>query len=507
LYFSIRNVLLENSEPISDSLSMEFLNHDENQENLGYLVDQFEAMVQNDVPGFLDLESYFKLIDYYEDNQQFPMALCAADTALSQHAFSALLHIRKAHLLVDMNQLDGALESLDSAEIFDPGDHEITLLRAEIYAGMGNHKLAFRMLKDALKTAEPDERSDIFLCMADIAEESQNLDGTFDYLRNAILADTTNYPAMDRIWIITEMTGRYAEGAELHEQVSFTDPYSAMNWFNLGHALAGMKKYESAAEAFEYAYLIDPQMDFAYLERAACLKIIGKFFEAGKCFLDAATSIPELKDSNYLMASECFMEAGDHKRAKKYQLKSIKLSPENDAAFFSLAFTCYITEKYQEALNAIRKAIYLEDGSPEYFVLKGKIMHALDNVAEAEQSFKEALQLEPEVTDYWLELIAFYIAENRMMEAAAMCEESFGFHEDAEILFIYASINWKLGNKNIFVCFLWDAVSLDQSLFDTMFHYFPEMERDEEVLSLLQQYIHEAGFIEDVLDDLEDSEG
>ncbi len=477
------------------------------QDNLNNLIAQFETMAQNDVPLFFDLESYLALIDFYEDNQDHDMALRAADSGLYHHAFSALLHIRKAHILYDLNRMDDALESLDTASIFDPGDHEITLLKAEIYAGMGHPQQAFRMLKNALKMAEAEERSDIFLCMAEIAEENQNIDRTFDYLRKSIIADNSNYPALDRIWLITEMTGRYAESAELHERVTREDPYSAMAWFNLGHALNGMQMYKKAASAFEYAYLIDPQLDFAYLERANCLKLLGRFHDAGMCFLDAALNHREMRDSHFLMASDCFIEAGDYKRAKKYQLKAIKLNPENDAAFFSLATTCLHTGKFKEAMNAIGKAIYLEDSNPEYYLLKGQLWQELNNPEQAEQAFKEALQLAPGMLENWVELIAFYIGEGRLNEASAMTEEAITFHEEAELYFIDAAIQWSLGNKNSFVSCLWDAVNMDESLFDIMFHYFPEMEHNEEVLSILQQYIHEAGYIEDILDDLEDAEG
>ena len=50
----------------------------------------------------------------------------------------------------------------------------------------------------------------------------------------------------------------------LHQKIIDQQPYSELAWFNLGSAYQGLKLYEKAIDAYQYAVAIDEKFDYAY---------------------------------------------------------------------------------------------------------------------------------------------------------------------------------------------------------------------------------------------------
>ncbi|MEB3059476.1 hypothetical protein, partial [Parvimonas sp. D9] len=79
----------------------------------------------------------------------------------------------------------------------------------------------------------------------------------FDCLKLILEEDPSNEEALYKICFWTDFTGRNEESIRLHQQIIEEQPFSELAWFNLAAAYQGLKLYEKAIDAYQYAVAID----------------------------------------------------------------------------------------------------------------------------------------------------------------------------------------------------------------------------------------------------------
>ena len=88
----------------------------EDKEEIRELVKQFHNLKSGRGHSFLEEEAYEKIIDYFDDLEDLPQAIEAADMGLEQFPYSAMLHIKKADLMIATRRYQEALEVLSHAD-------------------------------------------------------------------------------------------------------------------------------------------------------------------------------------------------------------------------------------------------------------------------------------------------------------------------------------------------------------------------------------------------------
>jgi tetratricopeptide (TPR) repeat protein len=71
---------------------------------------------------FLEEEDFERIINYFDDKDDVPSALEAANVALDHFPFAAQIMYRKADFLIAQQQYAEALEVLDAAALYDLTD-------------------------------------------------------------------------------------------------------------------------------------------------------------------------------------------------------------------------------------------------------------------------------------------------------------------------------------------------------------------------------------------------
>ena len=173
------------------------------------LVKDYEKMLRSGNVGFLDANYFVEIIDYYQENNLLKDALQAVDCALEQHAYSADFHIRKAQLLMSTDMEDEAIGCLETAESLDASVTKIFILKAELFAALGDQGQSLAALERAQMVATEDEYVDIYLTQATIHEESYDYERAFQSLKSALVVQPTNEDALSRIWFAVELTSCY----------------------------------------------------------------------------------------------------------------------------------------------------------------------------------------------------------------------------------------------------------------------------------------------------------
>ena len=142
---------------------------------------------------------------------------------------------------------------MEKAELLDSNDVNLYILKTDAYLALDMQEKAVALLEEAIHQFEGEENDDY-----------EEFDKVFDCLLLILQADPTSEEALYKICFWTDFTGRNEESIRLHLNIIEEYPYNELAWFNLGAAYQGLKLYEKAIDAYQYAVVIDLTMLTAY---------------------------------------------------------------------------------------------------------------------------------------------------------------------------------------------------------------------------------------------------
>lgn len=85
-----------------------------------------------------------------------------------------------------------------------------------------------------------------------------------------------------------------------------------------------------------------------------------------------------------------------------------------------LGFEAHQRGDYQLALNFYEQALLLSPSDAEALSLKGSVLSQLNRVAEAEESLKKAVEIEPEASGFWLNLADHFVRNSKIAEGCQL---------------------------------------------------------------------------------------
>src|SRR5690606_40647673 len=80
--------------------------------------------------------------------------------AINQHPFETIFLVKQAQIYASIQNFDEALAALEKAELLEPSEGDIYLIRGTIYSSMGWFDDAEENLKKALHSA--DNKADVY---------------------------------------------------------------------------------------------------------------------------------------------------------------------------------------------------------------------------------------------------------------------------------------------------------------------------------------------------------
>ena len=118
-------------------------------------------------------------------------------------------------------------------------------------------------------------------------------------------------------------------------------------------------------------------------------------------------------DVSYIDGGNLFKD-GQYARAAEYFQDTLEKNPRHDAALRALANSKVQLKRYDEAMNAIERAIRI---TPEFggnYVLRGIIYDRSGRHRQAMADYERALKLDPEVAEgmHWLDRLLYNVQEN-----------------------------------------------------------------------------------------------
>ena len=244
------------------------LSEEEEENNLS--LSKFESMLKTNKVLFFDSEEFEEIILHYMDMGKTNLAKKALKLALDQHPKSTGLKLVQIEMLIYEDKLDIAEKMLNDLFAIEPNNEEIYIQKANVYSKRDNHEKAVEFLKTALKYTE--DFADVYNLIGMEYLFMDNLELAKENFIKCLEEDFEDQSALYNVVYCYEFLDQNKEAIEYLEKYINKNPYSEIAWHQAGRLHYGLKQYEEAIRAFEYATYIDDEFLGAFMEKGKALE-------------------------------------------------------------------------------------------------------------------------------------------------------------------------------------------------------------------------------------------
>jgi tetratricopeptide (TPR) repeat protein len=373
------------------------LSNEEEDYNLS--LSKFEYMLKTNKVLFFDSEEFEEIILHYLDMGKSALAKKALKLALEQHPRSSGLKLVQVEMLIYDDKLEIAEKLLNELYAIEPTNEEIYIQKANICSKRDQHEKAVEMLKIALEYT--DDYADVYNLIGMEYLFMDNLELAKESFIKCLEEDFEDQSALYNVVYCFEFLDQNQEAITYINKYIDKNPYSEIAWHQLGRLYYGVKEYESAIRAFDYATLIDDEFLGAFMEKAKALERLKKYELAIESYnrtieLDDATSYALLR------IGKCYEKLGNKVLALKYFNKTVHEDPLLDKGWIAIT-DFYVRQKnYQKALFFVNKALAIDNQNKLYWKRYAAINKQMNFFEEAEFGYRKAVEFGDYQLDTWL---------------------------------------------------------------------------------------------------------
>lgn len=416
------------------------LDHDEEDYNLS--LSKFESMLKTNKVLFFDSEEFEEIILHYLDMGKASLAKKALKLGLEQHPKSTGLKLVQVEMLIYEDKLEIAEKLLNELYAIEPTNEEIFIQKANIYSKRDNHEKAVELLNEALQYTE--DFSDIYNLIGMEYLFMDNLELAKTNFIKCLEEDIEDQSAIYNVVYCFEFLDQNKDAITYLKKYIDKNPYSEIAWHQKGRLYYGLKEYENAVRAFEFATYIDDEFVGAFMEKGKALERLKRFEEAIESFaktieLDDPTSYALLR------IGKCNEKLGNTTEALTFYNKTVHEDPLLDKGWIAIT-DFYVRQKnYTKALHYANKALAIDDQNQAYWKRFATINKALNFYEEAEYGFRKAVEFGDYQLDTWLFWvdILHYLGEFDTAIITLMQAAEY-FPEEYEIEYRLAGLNFML---------------------------------------------------------------
>ncbi len=445
------------------------------------LIFEYEVMSQKGTVVFYEETVFNDIINYYEEASDYDKALDVVQDAISHHKNSINFYLKKADILFNTGKKVQALEALDIADAIMP-TMESSLLRVEYLQSLNRHNEALKFIGNQQNYFE--NSCDLVLAKADIYEELGEYNKMYDALSQALYINPKSNDALERLMLCVEITGKFEESIQLHKKLTDISPYSHLVWYNLGLAYSSAGANNEAAEAFEYAFLIEKEFEPAYQECATVLLKLQRYAEAKDCLLEVMR-ITTPDSNTMLQLGQCHSKLGDLDNAIYALHQALILCPQEHEAHYQLGVIYAQLEAIDLAMQHFYLAIKINENLEEYHLELAKAYWKKGDLVNADESFLKAIETAPEVYELWIDRIQFLMeTESDVSVILEAIEDAELNIESTKLNYLKAMVYYSEGKKSKAYQLL--NIALQEDYSERNLLKSTAMKEDSQVLALLK---------------------
>jgi len=373
------------------------LSNEEEDYNLS--LSKFESMLKTNKVLFFDSEEFEEIILHYLDMGKAALAKKALKFALDQHPKSTGLKLVQVEMLVYDDKLDIAEKLLNELYAIEPNNEEIYIQKANICSKRDQHEKAVELLKIALQFT--DDYADVYNLIGMEYLFMDKLEEAKQSFIKCLEEDLEDQSALYNVVYCFEFLDQNLEAIAYLNKYIDKNPYSEIAWHQMGRLYYGVKDYENAIRAFDYATLIDDEFLGAFMERAKAFERLDRHEEAIESYsrtieLDDATSYALLR------IGKCHEKLGNTVLALKFYNETVHEDPLLDKGWIAIT-DFYVRQKnFQKALFYVNKALAIDNQNRLYWKRYATINKQMNFFEEAEFGYRKAVEFGDTELDTWL---------------------------------------------------------------------------------------------------------
>jgi tetratricopeptide (TPR) repeat protein len=302
-------------------------------------------------------------------------------------------------MLIYEDKLDLAEKMLNELFAIEPHNEEIYIQKASICSKRDDHEKAVELLKTALQFT--DDYADVYNLIGMEYLFMDNLELAKENFIKCLEEDLEDQAALYNVVYCFEFLDQNEEAIIYLNQYIEKNPYSEIAWHQEGRLNYGLKRYEEALRAFEFATYIDDEFLGAFMEKAKTLERLKRYEEA----IESYNRTIELDDpTSYalLRIGKCHEKLGHKSLALKFFNKTVHEDPLLDKGWIAIT-DFYVRQKnFQKALYYVNKALSIDNENRFYWKRYATINKELNFFEEAEQGYRKAVEYGDYMLDTWL---------------------------------------------------------------------------------------------------------
>jgi tetratricopeptide (TPR) repeat protein len=460
----------------------------EGREEMLELLNQYESMKAGRRHNFLEEDDFERIIDHFDDGDHLEKALEAAELGSEQFPYSSMLLVKKADLQIAAGKYKEALLTLDGVEMLDGGEVNIVVLRTDAYLALEQHDKAVELLQEALQRFDGEERIDLLFSLSDVYDDYEEFDKVFDCLQMILEDEPTNQEALYKICFWTDMTGRNEESIAIHKKIIDQHPYNELGWFNLAAAYQGLKLYEKAIDAYQFAITIDETFDFAYRNMADAYIRIRKYRDAIEA-LEKVLELARPEDVIYEAIGFCYHKMKNFAQARLHYRKASHLNQTDSKLIYKIATTYMDEEQWVSAIKQLEAAMRMHRLQPDYNLAMGECLMQLKKYKEAITFFGNVIISKPKNVSGWESFIRCLYKAGMPQEAFEQTEMAMQQTGDKAIFHFYAAAClFALGKTKAALMELENGMDLSPKHLKQLIALNPTVLQNAQVVDIIARY-------------------
>lgn len=261
---------------------------------------------------YMDADELCDIAEYYNQHDApSEQVQAVVDFALQLHPDSTTALAMKARLAMDADDMELAEHIADT--IPDQTDREVYFLRAELLLRQQRNDDAFQYLYELRETIT--EELDFYLLdAANLFVDYHDMTHATPFAV-ALSECAAEWYRTWELWAnICLSTDNFEEAVSYLERMLDADPFDIDAWCMQGEAYTGMRAYDKALEALDYALALDPENYRAQQLRACCIYFLGDTVRAMNIYSDLVSKYGG-NEQDYLFMSYCLYDQNKFEEA------------------------------------------------------------------------------------------------------------------------------------------------------------------------------------------------
>ena len=460
----------------------------QDKEELKELLQQFENLKSGKSNSFIEEDSFERIIDHFDDKEQLSQALEAADYGTEQYPYSSALLLKKADLLIALRRYKEAIFILEKAALLDSKDTNLYILKTDAYLALDQQQKAAAILEEAIDDFDGEEKIDLLFELADVYDDYENFEKVFDCLKLILDQDPNNEEALYKICFWTDFTGRNEEGIRLHQQIIENFPFNELAWFNLGAAYQGLKLYEKAIDAYQYAVAIDEKFDFAWRNMGDAFIRLRKYRDAVEV-LERVLELARPEDVIYEAIGHCYDKMGNYAQARFNYRKASHMNHDDSQLHYKIACTYMNEGIWASAIKSLEVAMRIHRLQWEYNLAMGQCYMELNKLDDAITYFGNVVRVRPKNLNGWIELLKCLYKSGLLDEALEYAGFAYEQTENKPIFLFYKSaICYAMGKSKEALLQLELAMERNPKLIKKFIELNPSILQNQQVVDVIARF-------------------